>query len=49
MLVLDLDRPDRLAVRSLLSYLDARFPLIIWPVTSSGNRVRFAVANPYGR
>lgn len=46
MLVLDLERPDRLAVRSLLSYLDARFPLIIWPVTSSGNRVRFAVANP---
>ena len=46
MLVLDLERPDRLAVRSLLSYLDARFPLVIWPVTSSGSRVRFAVANP---
>ncbi|HAW96349.1 MAG: hypothetical protein CMJ33_05305 [Phycisphaerae bacterium] len=46
MLVLDLDRPDRLAVRSLLSYLDARFPLIIWPVTGSGDRVRFAIANP---
>ena len=46
MLILDLERPDRLAVRSLLSYLDARFPLIIWPVTGSGDRVRFAIANP---
>ncbi len=46
MLVLDLERSDRLAVRSLLSYLDARFPLIIWPVTGSGNRIRFAIVNP---
>ena len=46
-LMLILDRTtDRLAVRSLLSYLDARFPLIIWPVTGSGDRVRFAIANP---
>ena len=45
-LLVDLDRPAALTVRSLLSYLDARFPLLAWPLSSSGSRVRIALANP---
>ena len=45
-LLVDLDRPASLTVRSLLFYLDARFPLLAWPTSSSGSRVRIALANP---
>ena len=45
-LLVDLDRPASLTVRSLLFYLDARFPLLAWPTSSSGSRVRISLANP---
>ncbi|MEC9158211.1 MAG: hypothetical protein VX403_10610 [Planctomycetota bacterium] len=45
-LLVDLDRPAALTVRSLLSFLDARFPLLAWPTSSSESRVRIALANP---
>ena len=45
-LLLDTNRPIALTVRSLLFYLDARFPLISWPVSSPGTRIRIALANP---
>ena len=45
-LLLDSNRPVQLTVRSLLFYLDARFPLIAWPVSSPGTRIRIALANP---
>ncbi|OUU90461.1 MAG: hypothetical protein CBC35_12055 [Planctomycetes bacterium TMED75] len=45
-LLLDSNRPVGLTVRSLLFYLDARFPLLAWPVSSPGARIRIALANP---
>ena len=45
-LLLDTDRSAELTVRSLLFYLDARFPILAWPVSSPGNRIQIALANP---
>ena len=45
-LMLDMRRKDDLIVRSVLSYLDARFPLIAWVELETGTRARIAIANP---
>jgi len=45
-LMLDLQRDDDLVVRSVLSFLDARFPLLAWVELETGSRVRIGVANP---
>ena len=45
-LILGIERSPELAVRSLLFYLDARFPILAWPSASSGSRIQVALANP---
>lgn len=45
-LMLDTDRSDSLVVRSVLSFLDARFPVLPWIELETGSRVRIAIANP---
>ena len=45
-LMLDMRRNEDLIVRSVLSYLDARFPLIAWVELETGTRARIAIANP---
>ncbi len=45
-LMLDTRRGDSLAVRSVLSFLDARFPLVPWIELEMGTKVRIAIANP---
>ena len=45
-LMLDLRRDDQLVVRSVLSFLDARFPLLAWVELETGSKVRIGVANP---
>lgn len=45
-LMLDQERDDDLVVRSVLSFLDARFPLLAWVELETGSRVRIGVANP---
>ena len=45
-LMLDKERDDSLVVRSVLSFLDARMPVIIWSVLQTGDDVRVAIANP---
>lgn len=45
-LLLDLDRSVELTVRSLLFYLDARFPILAWSMSSPGSRSYVTLANP---
>lgn len=45
-LMLNPDRSEMLVVRSVLSFLDARFPLLFWVDVETGVRARIAVANP---
>jgi hypothetical protein len=45
-LMLDTRRSDSLVVRSVLSFLDARFPLLPWIELEMGTKVRIAIANP---
>ena len=45
-LMLDTRRTDSLVVRSILSFLDARFPLLPWIELEMGTKVRIAIANP---
>jgi hypothetical protein len=45
-LMLDTRRDEMLVVRSVLSYLDARFPMIAWVELETGSRARIALANP---
>ena len=45
-LLLGTDRSAQLAVRSLLFYLDARFPILYWPTSTPSNRIQIALANP---
>ncbi|MEE2681155.1 MAG: hypothetical protein VX641_02160 [Planctomycetota bacterium] len=45
-LLIDLDRPVELTVRSLLFYLDARFPVLAWPMSSTDARSHITLANP---
>lgn len=45
-LMLDSGRDDRIVVRSILFFLDARIPVLIWTTIETGASIRVAIANP---
>ena len=45
-LMLDMRRENLMVVRSVLFFLDARFPVVAWTTMETGVRVRVALANP---
>jgi hypothetical protein len=45
-LMLDTGRDDMIVVRSILFFLDARIPVLVWTNVETGASVRVAIANP---